>query len=633
MDSSEPNPNCTSREVIAVLAWLGVLFVWTVAPLAGYDFWFYLAMGREIVENKEIPIEESFLGTTSSLAFANYADMAWLGNLLCYAVYSVFGWPGLVGLKSALLTVSTGVVYLANRVAGLSPFWAGAWATLALWTVRGRFEMRTYLFTTLALAFLSLLILSLEKGLSWRKGALALACLFALWTNLHQGVLAGYLVLGSWLVFGRRCGKIRIGLSGLAVVCSLVRPNLLSLPGFYYDHFANSRAIQGVVEWAAPSWPQRLSQLGPFYLVLLWLAIITLARLSRRLPLPSPTFGVTSLAFSLAGFRAIRSVAELLPVVAPLVAPYFPKLPRRGWLPKSAALLLTLLLFTTWHSHNLKNLERVDGMPQNLLTHLPSTGQVLNSFEFGNFLVFAEVPPFIHGMTALYREQLIFDFEDILNPTERREALLTRYDVTSALLHHPTADDATLLLVEYLAKTPGWKLAAWDDSGLIFVRGDKAQGLTEVQPWNEPPWKDPKAAENELRQLLQQHPSALAGLLLSRLLLEKGSLSEATAQAADATRLAPTFSLAWTQLGLCYARSGNLSGVLLASEQAIRLAPGDATNQLNYAVALKEMSNQQSGPGRVLTELRSRYHARRALWISPTLEPARRLLGLSSQGD
>ncbi len=616
----------SSTERLFVLGWLAILFLWTLTPLAGYDFWFYLAMGREIVTSGEIPVGQSFLGTTSDLGLGNYADTAWLGNFLCYAVYGAFGMLGLVMLKSALLTLSTGLVYLGNRLGGLSPFWAGAWATLALWTIRGRFEMRLYLFTTLALATLSLLLIWLERGGLTRQGALALAVLFGLWSNIHQGILAGYLVLGGWLVFGRRPIRQRLVLSGLAVLASMLRPNILSQPAFYRDTFSNTQAMRGVVEWGVPSWEQRLTHLGPFYLVLILVAGFTLHRLVRRSSLPPWAFGVTSLAFTIAGWNSFRSMAELLPIVCPLVAPYFPSLPRGGWTQRLVALFLAGLLLSTFHGRNLRGLDRVEGVPRELARLIPKEGQVLNSFEFGNFLVFEGIAPFIHGMSALYQEQLVLDFEAILNPTPRRLELLARYNVTSALLHFPTENDATLLLVEFLAAAPDWKLQAWDDTGLLFVKGAPNSGLTAVRPWAAQGWLDPVAAEAELRTLLGHHPSALGHLFLSRLLLEKGELGEATKNAIRSTELSPNWTPAWMQLGGCYAKSGNLTGMLLATEEAVELSPSNPQAQLNRSLAFLAMGKTRGGVLGDLERLRARYHAKRALWGDPNLEAARKVL-------
>ncbi len=620
----EPKLIIGKNEQPAVFAWLTLLFGWTLAPLAGYDFWFYIAVGRDIFTQRRIPYTESYLGTTAGYGFGNYAETAWLGNLLTYGVYLWGGYLGLVMLKSLLLTLSTGVVYYSNRISGMSPFWAGAWSSLALWTIRGRFEMRLYLITTLALALLSLFLIILERGGSRKQGIASLSLLFLLWSNLHQGILAGYIVLGSWLVFGRRTFKDRLVFVTVAVFSSLLRPNVTSLPAFYYDHFSNSSAMQGIVEWSAVSWEQRLTQLSPFYLVLLALVFVTFRRLVRREPVPPNVFGVTLVAFSVMGWRSYRSIAELLPVVSPMAATYMPQLSKNRRLHAVISVLLVTAFGTTFDSRNLRALSQSQGMPSKLCQVIPKKGQVFNSFEFGNFLVFQEIPPFIHGMSAFYREQLILDFEDVLNPSPRRDEILARYDITSALLHFPTEDDATSLLVEYLSNSKDWKLQAWDDNALLFVKGPKQSGLMAVQPWKTPGWTDPKAAEDELRSILEHDPSALAHILLSRLLLARGDIGEATAHATKATQMSSTSPASWTQLGGCYAKAANLTGLLLATEEAISLAPDVPQIRLNRSLALYSASQNQDGIIGKLKLWQARHLARSAVKLEPSLEPSAR---------
>jgi tetratricopeptide (TPR) repeat protein len=613
---------------MGLLGWLTLLFWWTLSPLAGYDFWFYLAVGKEIWESGQIPWSQSYLGTTSTLGFGRYADVAWLANLLCYLVYLLGGFAGLVLLKSFLLSATAGLVYLGCRLAGLVPYWAAAWSTLGLWTIRGRFEMRTYLFTDLCLAALVvLLILAERQGRLSRATLAATMVLFTGWSNLHQGILAGWVVLGCWLLLGAVPLKSRVALFVGALAASLVRPNALAFPSFLIDHFTNSQAITGVVEWAAPGRELLLYQLGPMYLALLALTIAAIRRRRGGEALPSWFFAVTALFFTWLATRSIRSMSELLPVVFPLAAAYSPPLSRATRVRGLVALALTLMLWGSFQPADWSALKRADGYPEGLLSALPPKGQLFNSFEFGNFLVFRGVPPFLHGMTGLYSETLIENFLDVLNPTPRRWDILREYGVTAALLHLPElTGDATLNLVETLAEAPDWKLELWDDTGLLFLRGPREQGLIQVRPWRSPPWQDEAAAEEELRGLVQRRPSAMAHRFLSDLLLRRGETEQALEQARQAVEQAPYFYPAWVQLGLCYAKSGNLDGMLEASREALRVAPNLAAAHFNLGLALWQKSTTQSGLSAGWNRWRAWYHARRALWLDSTFPPARQLL-------
>ncbi len=617
---SRPDP----REVLGLVALLTVLFLWSLAPLAGYDFWFYLAVGRDIWETGRIPWSESYLGTTATFGFGRYADAAWLGNLLCYLAFAAAGPLGLVALKSGLLALTTGLSYLGCRLGGLPPFWSGAWSALALWTVRGRFEMRTYLFTDLCLAALVLVLMTAERGAALRRLVLATGLLFAFWTNLHQGIIAGYVVLGCWVVFGRRCPRERVLLGVAGGLASLARPHALSFPAFLIDHFSNNSAISGVVEWAPPTTPVLLYQLGPMLLCLGGVFVSASLKGRGKLLAPPLAFGLAALAFAFLAVRSIRSVSELLPVVCPLAAPYFPRLSERSvWKGAASGALALLFWWTASPPPHLQALRDTASYPSTLVDALPSEpGQVFNSFEFGNYLVYRQRPPFLHGMTMLYQEQLIVDFQAVLNPTPRRQEILEQFQVTSALLHHPTEQDATLSLVDSLAESADWKLELWDDTGLLFVRGNREQGLTEVRPWRTPSWADADSAELELRALLVRRPSATAHRLLSELLLAQGKVDEAAQQARLAIALSPAFQGAWAQLGRCLARQNDPQQVLIAAEGAVQANWSSAPAQTHLALLLAQKA--QSGGG--WSDLwRARYHARLALWIDPRFAPARQI--------
>lgn len=631
MTESESDARPSARnEWLLVTFWLCAVFLWTLAPLAGYDFWYYLAVGRDVLENARIPWDQSFLGETSHFGFGAYANAGWLGCVLCYLCYLAFGPLGLVLLKSGLLSAITGLVYYTNRLNRLSPFWAGAWASLGLWTIRGRFEMRTYLMTDLALALLIVILARGELQNRSRRTATELALLFAIWANLHQGVIAGFIVLGSWVLFGRPPVRRRLALGLTAGLGSLFQPHALTFPKFLFDHFSNTRAIQGVVEWAPPNAELLLSHLGLFFLVVIAVTCKGLHDLWTRRKLHPCWFSLlTGLVFALQAARSIRSISELLSVTCPLLSSWFPRLSIPIRTQAAIGVSLFSLFVGTFRPFTWSELLQTRGYPEGLASAIPPhRGQVFNSFEFGNYLVYRQIPPFIHGMTMLYQEQLILDFEAVLNPTPRRTEILERHNVDVMLLHLPQADDATTSLLDSVAGSKQWQFMAWDDTGLLFVKGDRSQGLTAVSPWKTPAWTDARAAEIELTKLVQSHPSGIAYRFLSQLYLERGDISQATEMAQRAVTLFPEFVPAWTQLGLCYSRSGNLEGLLIASAGALQANPNEASVRFNRGLALWELSKRSSWPFSAWYSSQARYQIRRALWLDPEFAPAQRLQAL-----
>ena len=620
----------SGKERLGLSVLLCVLFLWTLSPLAGFDFWFYLAVGKDILEHRAVPWSESYLGTTSVYAFGRYADQAWLGNLLCYIVYLGFGVLGLALLKSGLLIATTAITYLNCRLVGLSGFWAGWWSALSLWSIRGRFEMRTYLLSDLALSVLVFLMIRLELGADRKRSAAAIFLLFAVWTNLHQGIIAGIAVGGLWFLCGRVDFKSRLVVAAAALTASMIRPHPLEFPAFLYDHFSNAKAITGVVEWAPPPIEVLVYQLGPFLLLTLGLVCAGIwTRRSQDVKQAPWAYLLIGAFFLTAAVRSIRSISELLPVVCPLAAAYFPALPEKPRVQGTFAAILVVLLLASFSLDQFRGISQVQGYPARLVEILNESktgGQLFNSFEFGNYLVYTGVPPFLHGMTSLYQEQLITDFQSTLNPTPRRPEVLKDFNVGSALLHFPTEVDATLSLVDFLYDSPDWKLLAWDDTGLLFVRGDARDGYQHVRPWRSPAWTDSGAAEEELRQVIKRSPSSLAHLLLSQLLLNADDLSPAIQQANLSVEMDPSFYAGWAQLGKAYGRAKNVDGLLLASAGGLQAAPNSAPAHFNRGLALLASSQRKTGLSSVWSRWKASFHFRRALMVDPQFEPARRAL-------
>jgi len=619
-----PETSWTKKELFCLAALLAVLFIWTLAPLQGFDFWYYLAVGRFMAENHTIPWSESFLGTTSVLSFGRYADQTWMSSVFFYGFYLAGGTTGLILSRSVLLCSITAVTYLNCRLIGAAPWTAALWATLGLWTVRSRFLLRSYHFSDLGLAVLVFCLIRYHDRPKARL--ISLAATFCVWSNFHQGVIAGWVLVFIWAVCG---GTTKLeGFKSLVVVfvASLVRPHGYMFPAFIYDHFGNHAAVQGVVEWAPLEASQVVEHLGPFLAVSLILVTLRLRRDRTNLPW---YYLIISVAFLVLAVRSQRAVAELFPVAFPLLIPFFPKLTWKWWKAGLAtATLASLLLFTNpltpWRDLNVLY-PRYPVRLQEIASKLP--GQVFNSYEYGSFLSFHDIPPFIHGTTSLFKEQLVLDFQAILASAEQRDALIEKYDVQTFLVHFPKEEDSTESLLNYLYRKPDWKMVAWDDSGFVFTRGPAEEGLVAVKPWvTKVRWQDPVAARAELEALVQSVPSAMAYTLLSQLSNEQQDWPDVIKQARKAVELVPHASRAWQALAYASYQTGDLATALEATKEAVRWEPDNPEVQFNRAFILFQGHPDLSGFQGWLIKREIRHHLGETLRLSPENRAARQLL-------
>ncbi len=621
------------QELIGLALLLALIFLWTLAPLQGYDLWFYLAVGRDVLDGHTIPWAESYLGTTAVFALGAYANHAWVCCLVCYMFYSKLGTVGLVLLRSLLLCSTSGVTYLNCRLAGMRAFPAWLLTALGLWSVRSRFLMRSYLFTDLMLALLTLALLVHFRSPNNRRLVGSVLAIFVLWTNTHQGYVAGLVLVFLWVLFGAVPRRMGAGLVLGACLATLLRPHGIASTGFFYDVFSNSSALTGVLEWESLGWWATFTNLGALLITLAHMVGWRVRQVwGKREDLPPLAALVVLAAFLFLGLRSMRGVSTLLPVAVPMAALWCPQFSAPRWL-KGLGLAAVLGLYAvTYQPHSMDRLSSLGlRYPVRLAAESRKLGgQVFNSYEFGNFLAFQKVPPFIHGMTALYKPALLEQFLGALNGTEAegdsRESILSAYQVEQALVHYPTPSDAHTAFVEYLYASPHWKLHMWDDTGLLFVRGPAAEGYVHLQPWRQRMYLDPVAARPELERAVQSAPSARAFTMLSEIVSKEGDHRAGLDYARKAVLINPDFARAWSAVAVGAAHRGDLNSVLEATRRLVELLPEDAVLRFHRAQALLELHQRQSGWAAWWTEREVRSNLERTLELKPDFEPAAGLL-------
>jgi hypothetical protein len=194
-----------------VLVGLALLFAFTIAcfPVANSDFFQHLASGRLLASGEYRFGHDPFSFTSEG---AYWANNSWLYDLALYGLYSipVIGGELIVLLKGLLLAAVAGLMILAGRKQGESPWVSCGFALLGVLVLSPRLLLQptciSYLF--LALTWWLLQQTSeLTGDLNWKKqirlgGALVL--LFAAWANLDAFFLlgpltAGLYALGEWV--------------------------------------------------------------------------------------------------------------------------------------------------------------------------------------------------------------------------------------------------------------------------------------------------------------------------------------------------------------------------------------------------------------------------------------------------
>ena len=207
------------------LIWLfffPVLFVALVFPIQDGDLFFYLSMGRLILQTSQIPASDPFL-----FSFQDWhVYHEWLSYIFFYGSFVLAGYTGVILFKAFLwLSIFAGILFCARR-------WKiqdGLTCTiliLAAVTCSHRFVERASLFSDLLFTLITAILLA--PKLPSRKIQCIFPLIFVFWVNTHAGFPTGLFLLSGYVVLqGKKSpGWLRLTLAFSYLAC-LVNPDFI----------------------------------------------------------------------------------------------------------------------------------------------------------------------------------------------------------------------------------------------------------------------------------------------------------------------------------------------------------------------------------------------------------------------
>ncbi len=447
----------------------------------------HIAVGRWIIAHRAVPHHGIFSGT---MAQAPWVAHEWLGEVVLAWLFDTFGWAGLVAV-TAFCAAAAVAMLLRELLRSFVPVHAMIATALAVTLVIPHVLARPH-------------ILSLPILVAWAAGlvrargenrapAVRLAPLMVLWANLHGGYLFGLglvamlaaeavLLAPDWRT--RREAAGGWGFFGvLAVGAALLTPygvDGLLLP---FRLTGMSFAMGQLVEWRSPDFQS-------FEPLELWLAVVLFAGFSLGWRLPPTRLLLLLLLLHMA--LQHRRHGELVGLVAPLLlapalAPQLRALTAgrsAGPVDRSLAELAkpaplrgvalagaVLVAVSAAVLHGAAARSDV-AMPAAALAAVEAThvtGQVLNDYGFGGYLIFAGIAPFIDGRAELYGDEFIKRYvQAMLLESNELPKLLEQYGIVWTLI---APERPAALLLDHLH---GWRRLYADDVAVVHVRTNPA---------------------------------------------------------------------------------------------------------------------------------------------------------------
>lgn len=485
--------------VITVL--IGVFVFVNTHPIRPNDFWWHMAVGRQILSSGEIPAVDQYSYTMPNEPYPSY-QMFWLPEIGLFSIYQPGGPEMVVFITSLIITIAYAIlIWLCFKV---SSSWriASAVTILAIGMGINNWNVRPQVLSYL------LGVLFLFGIYSYRRrphlGWLAIFPLGMLvWVNSHGSFPIGFVLLGIWFadeVWQWSISWIRkepdrstnpLIAPGIALIltalASLANPRGAGIIDYIATLSTNSVVQNLVIEWAPPTLN---TQVGAIFIFGFLITTLVLIFSPKR-----PDFFqlVTYLVFGILAFKTVRGGIWYGLVMAPVVADHlvaiadtinFPKkdsIRKSGFQGINLAILLLLISVAVISVPWLKPLLPLPVAKSSILsddTPLEATnyllekqpeGRLFHDMGFGSYLIWAAQPDyqvFVDPRIELYTREIWEDYIIINNVLPGWEDYLERYDVGVLMLSPKSQAD----LIQAVEEEESWERIYQDDAAVIFKR-------------------------------------------------------------------------------------------------------------------------------------------------------------------
>jgi hypothetical protein len=442
--------------------------------LADPDSYSHIALGRWIFEHHAVPTVDPL---SQTMRGAPWTDFEWLSQVAFAGAFALGGWIAVVALTAAAAAAAFGQLtrFLLRHWQPV-PTLIAVLAALVL--VSPHILARPHILALpLLVAWVAALIQAVDdkRAPSWW-----LLTVMIVWANLHGSFVFGLAVIVPIACDAfssapqderRRLAQRWILFAVLALGAACLNPYGPEMIVATFRTAALGKALSTIVEWRS----QDFSHLGAFELIMLGGFGIALYR-GVKLPLWRLVmlFGVLHLSLSQ------QRHADLLGVLAPLflarpLAEQFGALaaspavaPTRGtpWLAAAAGLLLFAVTGVAAARDTMAPAANITPAKALASIDLAKAGPILNDYDFGGYLDYVGIAPFIDGRGEIYGADFALRYARALSLQSVPDflRLLDEYKIGTTLLAPSTP------AVALLDRLPDWRRVYADDVAVVHQR-------------------------------------------------------------------------------------------------------------------------------------------------------------------
>lgn len=452
---------------------LFALTLFAPAVLNDGDTFWHLTAGEWILAHRAVPTTDPF---TFSMPGGPWTAHEWLSEALMALSFRIAGWSGIVVLTGAAIASAAFVVgrRLARDLDGVALVMA---LTLGFSLCVGGLLARPHILALPLLAFWAAALFDARDD--DRAPPVALLPLMTVWANMHGSFLLGLALLGPLALdalVSAPEGKRIEALRGWVLFGLLALGAAMIHPYFYHAilfplTLMGMKSLSGVWEWR----PESFDHIGPLELNLLALIGFALYR-PMRVPPARLLLLIGLIHLALHHQRHAMILGLLAPMILARPIAEAIDLPPAPWRVLSRAQVGTVLAaFIVLAGLRVAvPIAREDGptAPIAALAAVPAelrAQPVLNHYNFGGYLIFAGVRPYVDGRTDMYGDAFLDNYDRIVSADSKAlDEALGKFGINWTMF--PPQEP----LVKALDARPGWVRLYQDEYAVIHIRKDAA---------------------------------------------------------------------------------------------------------------------------------------------------------------
>jgi hypothetical protein len=441
--------------------------------LADPDTYSHIALGRWIMQHQALPDGDPFSHTMRG---APWVAFEWLSQLVYANAYALGGWVAVVAVAAAAAAAAFGQ---------LTRFLLREWQpTPTIIVVLAAFVLTAphtlarphMLALPLMVMWVAAMIRAVDDGRAppWR-----LLPLLVLWSNLHGSITFGLAIVGPIAIDALwnapRAERLRVakqwvlfGVLALAAACiNPYGPEILLVT---LRTIALGDVLSVVTEWR----PQDFSKLGAYEMIVLAGFGFALYRGIKLPPLRIVwVFGLLHLSLSQSRHADLFALLTPMFLARPLAHQFGAAAGRvatdvrvTAWLPAAVALLLIAVTGFATTRNDMTPAANISPVNAVKSFDAAKSGPILNDYNFGAYLDFVGIPPFIDGRAEAYGAAFTMRHDRALKLENVADfmRLLDEYKIGVTLLMPSTP------AVGLLDRLPEWRRVYSDNIAVVHVR-------------------------------------------------------------------------------------------------------------------------------------------------------------------